>query len=191
MCCAHGSFGLDCCSVPSRLRFMDKMTTGRARMIRRASSGTNGLVGKSPPTRAAGSAGCVGDVTDLDAWVFPAAETVPLAPAAACRCLTPGLRRWQPIRRRRTYLLHLFARCRYRPPLLRLRCRWEVMGVAEGGPRLPLKVGLLQFEALKLFRRLPPASSRPRWPGTGTAGVAEARTGFRTGRPGRRRRCSP
>ena len=48
-------------------------------MIRRASNGTHGLVGKSPPTRAAGLAGCVDDLTDLWAWAAPAATPVPLA----------------------------------------------------------------------------------------------------------------
>ena len=56
-----------CPSVARLFRFMDMMTTGTARRIRRASSGTHGLVGKSPPTRAAGLAGCVGDVTDREA----------------------------------------------------------------------------------------------------------------------------
>ena len=63
--------GFSC--VPPRFRLMDKMTTGTARKIRRASSGTHELVGRSPPTKAAGSAGCVADVTDLEA-VPPAAK---------------------------------------------------------------------------------------------------------------------
>ena len=118
-------------------------------MIRRASSGTNGLVGKSPPTRAAGSAGCVGDVTDLDAWVFPAAETVPLAPAAVPPL--PDARASEVAADPAAPDVPVAPVCPLPVPAAAAPAALPMGGNGggdESAPRVPLKVGLLQFEAL-------------------------------------------
>jgi hypothetical protein len=125
---------------------MEKTTTGTAMRTRRASSGTIGLVGNSPPSRAAGSAGLMSDgpprrelavrvpapfgeaVPGPVPPVVPVADELPVppvVPATDAPELPPD-------------------------PLADPPGALPIGGSGggeESAPRLPLKVGLLQFDA--------------------------------------------
>ena len=124
---------------------MDKMTTGTARSSKSARSGSHGLVGSWPPSSAAGAADLNFELTTtcavLEALdcplpvppVDPAADAV--VPAAAVAEPAPDVD------------------VDFAPPLLAAAPPGALpIGGTGGGeastPRPPLKVGLLQFDAL-------------------------------------------
>jgi hypothetical protein len=123
---------------------MDRMTTGIKSAMRRASSGTQELVGTSPPSKAAGFAGCALDVpppTDLaELPLLPVEDALPvelllLEPDANAAAVDPAAALPPPP----------FAPDDADPPgALPIGGSG---GGAEPAPRLPAKVGLLQLLA--------------------------------------------
>src|ERR1700743_2049553 len=126
---------------------MDKMTTGMARTIRSASSGIHGVVGRSPPAKAAGAAALVSDRAPPDLDVLPEAP-LPVAPVWPVEPVAA-----EPKARVAPAEPPDVAAPETAPPEPGAGAPGALpIGGSGGGdapaPRLPLKVGLLQLEAL-------------------------------------------